>query len=428
MKGMRALCVLALLAGCRGNASAPPAAGSDDSASFLDFGENAAMVPTWSLPEERRAPKMPDAEKQWKQLGSTDVDKFNGLLICHVQIASKNDPDHWPWGSWHPPTVTQEKYERIQQGKEKNVGDWDTFNGPDALFRFRFAAQKAIQLYGPEDHWQMFISIPRLSFASGDPVRIDVWDRDVTSREFISTIEAKFDGHFPWSLEAKYLRFDCRGVEQARAEELARPWRDKLDGVLAKIEAAVPDPDKLDFGLPPDIDLLKSSLRWGNEVNFRYYAGYLGWDDPEVHARLLRFAAAEGAWHGKLQVKMQEIASASPLPGQWLDTGKGWSLRAARVKCDDGGQCVAVETKGGLPGCTSADYGRAGKLGALSVYWVTPDGGATLAYPKQLDAQGHPVACDGTAAQRYVLTVLPEHLALIRLQTDNDVGMFLRVR
>jgi hypothetical protein len=423
MKGMvaRTACLLALLfAGCRERSGGAPPANAVEKD---DWGEDAALVPDFILPQERRAPKMPDAEKRWKELASpTEVGKLDGLLICKVEVAAKYDPSYFPWGSGHPPIEKRGDGTVTPSG-----GDWDSLNGPDTLFRFRFGDARPIQLWGPEDHWQMFISIPRLTVERGAPVRIDVWDRDVTTREYISTVETSFAGKFPWRMEAKYLRFDCRALDEARARELARPWREKLEAAIARIEAARPDPAPLDFGTPVELDELQDNWRWRGGAIFRYYAGYLGWEDPEVHALLLRYSTAQGAWHGRLQATLEAIAADSPRPGQWGDSGDGWSLRVARVRCEEGGECVAVETRGASPSCKAVDASGPARLGNLGVYWVTSDGTAELAYAKQLDAQGHAVDCDGRPAHRFLLTIVPEHLALIRLQ-GGSAPRFLRAR
>lgn len=134
---------------------------------------------------------MPDARERWAALdGTRTVDALTeGLLICSVQIAAKNDPTHFPWGGWHPPTSGDDTFRPVRSGS-----DWDSVNGPDALIRIRLGTDAPISLWGPEVHWAMFISIPRITLSKGERVAVDVWDRDLTVNEPISRIDTTFDG------------------------------------------------------------------------------------------------------------------------------------------------------------------------------------------------------------------------------------------
>jgi hypothetical protein len=369
----------------------------------------AAAAPPWAPSEERRAPKMPDGGKRWQELTAPiDLDAFvDGLLICKVGIATKSQPTYFPHGGW-----------RLPAGP-----DWDTFNGPDPLIRFRFGGDAPISLWGPEDHWEMFISVPRVTLRRGEAVRIDVWDRDVTANEFIGTIKARFDGHFPWEVAARYLRFDCRGADARLAREWAAPWEARLDGALAAIEAAEPDENRFDFGTPPQIDGLKRSLRLGTDVNFRYYAGFLGWDADEVHARLERFAALEAAWNARVREKVRALVAAAVAPSAWADTGNGWSMRVEPTTCHRA-TCIAVSLQGGALPCHNRDFAKPSSIGELEVSFVDDEGHMSSPLVQRLDDNGRAVECGDTPAQRFLLEDVPRRAVLLRLER----GPWFRLR
>lgn len=312
-------------------------------AASKDFGETPGLVPSWSLPQEARAPKMPDAAERWTSLEAPrTIDTLtNGLLICSVQIAAKNDPTHFPWGGWHPPTNGDDSDRPTFTG-----ADWDTMNGPDALIRFRLGSDRAISLWGPENHWAMYVSIPRVTLHRGEAVQIDVWDRDLTENEHISTIDTTFGGTFPWRFEAKWLRFDCRGAPDAEAQAWAAPIGAKIDKIFSALDSGKPE-ERLDFSAP-GLEALKSPLRLFGQPNLRYYAGYLGWESPELQARIHRLAAAENSWNGKVRVAVLAAAARAAPPGKIVELGEGSSLS---ITATDGpsGASYSLRAPRGLP-------------------------------------------------------------------------------
>jgi hypothetical protein len=260
-------------------------------------------------------------------------------------------------------------------------------------------------------------------------VRIDVWDRDVTTNEFIGTVKARFDGRFPWQVAAKHLRFDCRGADSRLAREWAAPWEARLDGALAAIDAAQPDENRFDFGAPREIDWLKRPLRFGNDVNFRYYAGFLGWDADEVRARLERFAALEAAWNARVREKVRALVSAAVAPSTWADTGNGWSMRVEPTTCHRT-TCIGVNVQGRELVCRNRSVAGSSSIGQLEVSFVDEQGHATSPVIRRVDEDGRALECgsDSTAADtpghRFLLEDVPRRAVLLRLER----GPWFRLR
>jgi hypothetical protein len=263
----------------------------------------------------------------------------DGLLICHAGIAFKSDPNHWPKGSWHPSAVSHWVL------TDRGGGDWDSLNGPDTRFRFRFGNREPVELWGPEDHWEMFITLPRVTLARGENIRVDVWDRDATTQEYISGFDTTFNGRFPLYLEWPWVRLECVAWTSAQAHQRAKPLLEKVDAALATIDGATPSLERYDLGRPHEIDALKSP--WFSP-NLRYLAGHLGWDAPEVQARLERLRLGEAGWSRKWQAFLVAQVSLDWTP---LDGG----LRA-RALLQPAGDAV-IEVQGApLPQSRADNY------------------------------------------------------------------------
>ncbi len=336
-----------VLVGCD-SAPAPPPKPSAPAAPAprvvpATFGETPESVPSWTLPQEARCPKMPDAPERWaalEQPRSFD-ELIDALLVCSVQIAAKNDPSHFPWGGWHPPSHGDDSAPLAVTGS-----DWDTVNGPDALIRFRIGTQREISFWGPEDHWAMYASIPRLTLHRGDSVHVDVWDRDITANEPISSVDTLFDGTFPWRFEAKWLRFDCRAATASETRQWASPLGAKIDKVLGAL--AHDRPEAGSSFRQPGVEGLKSSLRLFEQPNFRYYAGYLGWEAPEVQQRLRTLSALENGWPDKVRAAVAVAVSAATPLGKRTTIGRAGSISVDAVASCSSGACYRVIAEKGV--------------------------------------------------------------------------------
>jgi hypothetical protein len=64
----------------------------------------------------------------------------------------------------------------------------------------------------------------------------------------------------------------------------------------------------------------------------RYAAGAIGWESPEIQARIERLRAVEASWREKCAAKVAEMAAAAPPAGSW-QPALGREARVARVVC-----------------------------------------------------------------------------------------------
>ncbi len=232
-----------------------------------EWGEDPAKVPGFALRQERRAPKMPDAAAAMADLPARSVARVDdALLICLTEIYSRNGQEplfyHYKLG---PPDAGRPRLDR----------DWDQFGGPDALVQVRLRDDPPIMLFGPEDHWGFYFSVPQVRLVRGERFAVRLWDRDsaadasVEQGQFIGEDAVTFDGRLPFSLHGAYFAMRCQVMDHAEAARRAAP-------ILARVDAA------LDAG-----ELAAVESPYGKD-SLRYAAGYLGWPDPAIQQRLAR--------------------------------------------------------------------------------------------------------------------------------------------
>lgn len=247
------------------------------------WGEDPAVVPDYAPAEERRAPKLYDNTKIYRSLQPRDAERLDdALLVCHARF----------------------------------TGSWDFFGAPDVTLRFALGKEPAVKLWGPEDHYDFYVSIPRIRLASGDRVEITAWDRDVTKVEYIGVGRGRYDGHLPLTVTARWFTIECNAVEMDEALRLARPHLDRIDERLATFEAARPDAAVYDYGRPGSDDAIKGRFYVGT---MRYAAGAIGWDHPEIRARVERLAAAESAWAERRRATAAALVASRRRRGEAVD-------------------------------------------------------------------------------------------------------------
>ena len=204
------------------------------------WGEDPAVVPDYAPVEERRAPKLYDNTRIFKRLQQRDAARLDDvLLVCHAMVR----------------------------------GNWDFLGGPDVTFRFVLGKEPPIKLWGPEDHWDFYVSIPRIHLANGDRVEVTAWDRDVTKVEYIGVARGRYDGHLPLQVTSRWFDVDCNAVEADEALQLARPHLDRIDERIGVLEAARPNAAVWDYGRPDSDGAVKGRFFVGT---MRYAADTVG--------------------------------------------------------------------------------------------------------------------------------------------------------
>lgn len=247
------------------------------------WGEDPAVVPDYAPAEERRAPKLYDNTRIYKGLQAREAESLDdALLVCHASF----------------------------------TGSWDFLGAPDVTLRFVLGKQPAVKLWGPEDHYDFYVSIPRIHLHNGDRVEVTAWDRDVTKVEYIGVGRGRYDGRLPLTVTGRWFTIDCNAVEMEEALQLARPHLDRIDERIGTLEAARPDGAAWDYGRPGGDGAIKGRFYVGT---MRYAAGAIGWDHPEVRSRVERLAAAEAAWNEQRKSVAAALVAARRPRGQAVE-------------------------------------------------------------------------------------------------------------
>jgi hypothetical protein len=278
-------------------------------------------VPGFVYRQESRAPKMPSADRYLAGLGRRRVRSLDdALLICDVELYTHNHS---------VPSFYRYKMGRPNPDRPQCLGDWDTFAPPDALLRFRFRDEYPISLFGPEDHWGFFVSIPCIKLAVGDALALKVWDRDSGTAEsgnmnpkrdeYMGEANVTFDGNLPIVLKSWYFLARCNAISNPRAG--AKSWLDASDRLLRQAASWRPRAELYNFGRNESLNRLTENYLRGN---LRYPAGFLGWDATEIVSRLARVREIGDAEGDQRRALVVELRRRSPLvkPGTDLAGAK----------------------------------------------------------------------------------------------------------
>jgi hypothetical protein len=274
------------------------------------WGEDPKLVPWFAPVEERRAPKLPDSGPIWKSLSVDDGRVFaddleDALLVCYAEISGKCGRRNYA-ASWVPPSCRD---------------DWDWFNGPDALFRFQFGKDAPINLWGAEDHWKMYVSIPRLHMKHGETISVRAWDRDLTTNEYIGRAEAKWNGQELLEIHSRMLTIDCRVMTGEEALAGVGRRLQRIDDDFAAIEKSF-QPGAFDPGV---LDDRRRGLQGLSQSSFRYAAGFIGWEHPAIQERIARLPQLATAWN--------RAADALPPGSELTATTPHLRVRVVETRC-----------------------------------------------------------------------------------------------
>jgi hypothetical protein len=294
-------------------------------------------VPGFVYRQESRAPKMPSADRYLAGLGRRRVKSLDdALLICDVELYTHNHS---------VPAFYRYKMGRPDSARPQCLGDWDTFAPPDALLRFRFRDEYPISLFGPEDHWGFFVSIPRIKLAVGDALALKIWDRDSGTAEsgnmnpkrdeYMGEANVTFDGNLPIVLKSWYFLARCNAMSNPRAG--AKSWLDASDRLLKQAANWRPRAELYNFGRNESLNRLTENYLPGN---LRYPAGFLGWDAPEIVSRLQRVREIGEAEDEKRRALVVELRRRSPLVKPGTDLA---GAKVVRFACESGECTLEVE-------------------------------------------------------------------------------------
>lgn len=305
------------------------------------WGEDPRLIPDFGYPQERRAPKMPDADRYLRDLRPAQGQALTaGLLICHVEINSRvNRVPSWP---------EEPGMEAPDPNRPLCKENWDSI-APDVLLRFRFRDEYPISLFGPEDHNRFFISIPRVRLSVGDQLVVKLWDRDSSFSEsvgeFMGEAHLRFDGTLPFTLRSTFFTLECNGMEVDQALARAKWWLEKLDAELERGLSWQPDPDSWNFDKDSFPSRPRSDFFSGN---FRYPAGFLGWEHPEIQMRLKRHYESLKLAKAKCHDLVGKLADrAPPALGTHLLNDTLGTVQITSVDCQDK-HCTEAQLQPGV--------------------------------------------------------------------------------
>ena len=284
---------------------------------------------------------MPDADRYLGSLGHTRVQAAPGLkdalLICQVETYSR---------SGKSPAIYQYKLLPNPPARHRCSGEWDPLGGPDVLLRFRFRDEYPIALFGPEDHWGFFISIPSVALAVGDKLTVKLWDRDSGTywngyindqkNEYMGEAALKFDGNLPFTLRSEFFTLRCNAMPATQTRALAKSWLAQLDRPLQTGRDWHPDLNRWDFGANDNASSVDADFGRGI---FRYPAGFLGWESPEIQTRLVAMGGQATEDERKRRAKVTELGQ-KPLPatkGEFHLDGTYGTLHFESAQCRSDG-------------------------------------------------------------------------------------------
>ncbi|HEX2572991.1 MAG TPA: hypothetical protein VH877_25790, partial [Polyangia bacterium] len=262
------------------------------------WGEHPNLVPPFAPREERRAPKNPDGEALWKasQAPRTRERIDGGLLVCHLQVGRPKDP------------VRRALLDVMTLGAAELAN-------ADVTLRLRLRAEHPIVLWGPAKHDASFVSVPAVTLARGDRLEMALVDRGLWSDTPLGRTGVQWDGGSPFTLSTAKWTARCTLLDPDEVSVRARPWVESLDRQLDRIAAARVDHTQPEWGRPVrELSQLRGRFRdtLTGEGNFRYAAGYLGWEHPEIQSRLERLRRGEAAFDEAAAREVEAIRQELP--------------------------------------------------------------------------------------------------------------------
>jgi hypothetical protein len=260
------------------------------------WGEDPAKVPDFALPQERRCPKVPAGDQIFRRYAEPkEVERLDdALLVCHIEALPKKS------SSW--------------QGLSRAT----LIGGPDLLVRMRVGAQPPMSLWGPENHWKSYISFPKVTVAKGERIEVAVWDRDMFGKESFGQVRETWDGHLPLVMKGRRFVLECRAMPLDDARAALHPRLQHIDRDLDAVDHAKVVLTAPYWGKPQGVVSRLTGMFYDN---FRYAAGFVGWDHPDIQARLERLKTIEAEWQTRARAAVAEVlkTATDSAPGMRFD-------------------------------------------------------------------------------------------------------------
>jgi hypothetical protein len=390
---MTLLPLLAALSGCAGRRSPPPPeppepAVIDDAPApevptrraLPPPPEGLVILPTppdWAASTRCTAPDVSSPGGYLDRARPGERGALSGaLLLCRVALPER-DPNGEPW-------------------------DFSIFQAkPDPMVSLQVGAAEYGSACATNTHVAT-LSWPGVTLAPGSPVRLEAWDRDVQSHDFVAAAAATYEGSLPLALRSGELSASCAALDGAALDALVEEqiYLARL-AIVTQGEALVPDRDAPRWGF---------SRAWddASRAAVRELAGHVGWADRRAGAVSAEYTLLLEGWR---QQVAQEIAAlrAGPLEA---DAG-GLTVRFAGLQC---GTTCQIGLQVTNPGETSVPLHPGAALWPVRAAGFGGDP-AELLPDKTLDITLAPGQTQVVWLTPLVGQELPLPLALLRIPT-----------
>lgn len=315
--------------------------------------EHRAAAPTWVRPEERAAPALTGAAGLFAaQETQPPVDALErGLLLCQVSL--KEIADAEPLDNAHP--------------AELNV-------------TMALGDVSELTALGPEDTPSPVFALPAVTLKAGDPLHIQVSERDPDTLTPLGDAKGEFQG-LPLTLESERFSVVCRTVKAAQVKRQLNRFHWQFVPLQKKSPATF---TATVAGDEPDLGLAETTLPELRQLTLSM-AALVGWADPRVKEHAETYRRLEQLWHRGANRALADVAQKSAasavlgdgslrLEVQALRCGAGAeallqaSARAAAAPALNDGACalsLKVTNEGMRPMPISQDPRRPG-IGAVT--------------------------------------------------------------
>jgi len=249
---------------------------------------------------------------------------------------------------------------------------------------------------GPRDANSGLVGAPLADLVPGDTLRLDVYDRDVLSRELLERVELTYRGRSPWSHKGRLASTTCRLLPRAAVEDEALLELQRVDLRL----------EQYDRQLHPDV----SQRGWGLRQSFsatdlKGLAGFVGWADERVQRRLRRPEALQQRFDVELRQALAKLLGGLRASGGWVELEpEGLAMRFVMLRCEKKGGERLPELTRYRGGCALHMHLRNRAEQPLERgLSISPLGRLDLVLPggRSLDVVPHGVWADGKLATGY---------------------------
>ena len=210
---------------------------------------------------------------------------------------------------------------------------WDTFAGADLTISLSVRGRTVTAL-GPNDSDVATVSFP-LSLKLNDSISVSVWDRDITTNEFIGSAQVRYTGGLPIELKARWSTVECRAITRDVAVARAQASLETADRAMKAAERDTePDLTDDDLGAPvKQVEIAREAM----EVA----ASWVGWRHDAVEQMVARDSALTKKLNQQLGLTVRSTAAALPARTSFESMQPGVaSARVSELRCSSAKSCA----------------------------------------------------------------------------------------